>query len=100
MALTPYSHLVFISISGAKLSDLSFSADTGMGECLIIGQKTSKEEKRATFVVLKQRPASNIIGSSIANQVLDALGENIRKLEDGPVGGTVIRFGNDVMGFA
>jgi len=95
-----YSDLVFVSIAGARDDDLSFSADTGMGECLVVGRKIPKDEKRATFVVLKQRPDSTIVGASIADQIHNALRESLRKLEDGPVGGTPVRFGDDVIGFA
>jgi len=95
-----YSDLIFVSIAGARPHDLSFSADTGMGECLVAGRKTRKEEKRATFVVLKQRPDSTIVGASIADQIHNALAGKLRKLEDGPVGGTPIRFGDDVIGSA
>ena len=41
-----YSELIIISISGARPNDLSFSADTGMGECLIIGRKNPADLKR------------------------------------------------------
>jgi hypothetical protein len=95
-----YSELNFVSIAGARDDALSFSADTGMGECLVVGRKTPKDEKRATFVALKQRPDSTIVGASIADQIRNALAGNLRKLEDGPVGGTPVRFGDDVIGFA
>ena len=95
-----YSELIFVSIAGARDDALSFSADTGMGECLVVGRKTPKEEKRATFVALQQRPDSTIVGASIADQIRNALAGNLRKLEDGPVGGTPVRFGDDVIGFA
>ena len=39
-----YSELIFVSISGARHNELSFSADTGMGECLVIGRKTSSDK--------------------------------------------------------
>jgi hypothetical protein len=32
-----YAELILVSISGADDADLSFSADTGMGECLVAG---------------------------------------------------------------
>jgi len=95
-----YSDLIFVSIAGTRDDELSFSADTGMGECLVAGRKAPKEEKRATFVVLKQRPDSTIVGASIADQIHNALAGHLRKLEDGPVGGTPVRFGDDVIGFA
>ncbi len=35
-----YRDLVLVSIAGAGDMDISFSADTGMGECLVVGQQT------------------------------------------------------------
>ena len=52
-----YSDLVILSIAGYGSQDMSFSADTGMAECLVVGRKTKTATKRATFVVLKERPA-------------------------------------------
>jgi hypothetical protein len=65
----------------------------------VIGQKNKSEEKRATFVVLKQRPDSQIIGASIADQVCRMISGKLRRLEDGPIGGNEIRVGEDVVGF-
>lgn len=103
-----YSNLVVVSIAGVHDSDLSFSADTGMGECLVVGHKlpaVEKDaaldvEKRATFVILKQRPDSQIVGSASAEQIHLAVQRGLRRLEDGPVGGTPVRFGDDVIGYA
>ena len=94
-----YSDLVFISIAGARPHELSFSADTGMGECLVIGCKTPSKYNRATFVVLNRRPDSTILGAFAASQIHSAIAGNLRRLEDGPVGGTQIRFGDDVIGY-
>ena len=95
-----YSELILISIAGARHDELSFSADTGMGECLVIGRKSKSENKRATFVVLNERPSSSIIGSSTAVQVNRLKAGKLRKLEDGPVGGSLIHFGDDTIGSA
>jgi len=95
-----YSDLIIVSISGARPDELSFSADTGMGECLVVGRKTQHDEKRATFVVINKRPDSSILGASAAVQVHKAISGRLRKLEDGPVGGNPIQFGNDTIGFA
>lgn len=95
-----YSDLTFVSIAGARHDELSFSADTGMGECLVIGRKTPNDDKRATFVVLKSRPDSPIIGFGAADQIHKAIAGGLRRLEDGPVGGSPIRFGDDAIGFA
>jgi len=95
-----YSDLIFISIAGARDDELSFSADTGMGECLIIGRKMPKESMRATFVVLNERPASPLVGACAAVQISIAKAGNLRRLEDGPMGGTPLHFGDDLIGYA
>jgi hypothetical protein len=96
-----YSDLVLISIAGASPEEMSFSADTGMGECLVIGRKTGKPSTRATLVVLKERPAYPLLGATAAKQILRLIETGgLRRLEDGPVGGTPLFFGNDVIGQA
>ncbi|MFH1141191.1 MAG: hypothetical protein V1724_05930, partial [Chloroflexota bacterium] len=95
-----YGDLIVVSIAGARDDDLAFSADTGMGECLIVGHKTGARSDRATFVILNKRPDSQVVGASAAEQVHHAIASKPRRLEDGPVGGTPIRFGDDVIGYA
>jgi hypothetical protein len=96
-----YSELVLVSIAGANSEEMSFSADTGMGECLVIGHKTGILSSRATFVVLKARPAYPLLGTTAAKQIRRLIESNaLRRLEDGPVGGTPLHFGNDVIGQA
>lgn len=107
-----YSDIVVLSISGAKDDEMAFSADTGMGECLIVAHKTktgtaragealAPASLRATFVVLRERPTSPLLGYSVARQILkiQATG-TVRRLEDGPVGGTKIVFGDQLAGQA
>ena len=95
-----YGELVLISIAGSKDDELSFSADTGMGECLVIGCKANKNNTRATFVVLNERPSSTMTGSSAAVQIQQLKEGNLRKLEDGPVGGSLFHFGDNLIGYA
>jgi hypothetical protein len=96
-----YSDLVLVSISGADGAELSFSADTDMGECLVIGRKAKTGSKRATFVILKERPRLQLLGASAARQIHQLITEkHLKRLEDGPVGGTPIHFGDDVIGQA
>jgi hypothetical protein len=94
-----YNELIVISIAGAGHKELSFSADTGMGECLIIGKKRKIGNPRATFVVLNERPVSNLNGASIASIIDMIRSQNVRKLEDGPVGGSFIRIGEESLGY-
>ena len=96
-----YSDLALVSIAGADGADLSFSADTGMGECLVVGCKSKSGSKRATFIILDERPGYPMLGASAARQIRHLVsGKKLRRLEDGPVGGTPIHFGNDVIGQA
>ncbi len=95
-----YDQLILISIAGLKDNDMSFSADTGMGECLVIGHKTNQKSTRATFVVLNERPSSPMTGSSVAVQIRQLQEGKLRKLEDGPLGGSPFYFGDDVIGYA
>jgi hypothetical protein len=96
-----YSGLVVLSIAGATDEESSFSADTDMAECLVVGRKSKPQDNRATFVVLKERPAYPLLGASAADQIHRLIaGKNLRQLEDGPVGGTQLYFGNDVIGQA
>ncbi len=94
-----YRDLILISIAGGEDNQLSFSADTDMGECLVVGQKSEIGSQRATFVVLKKRPAYPLLGASAAAQIrrLQA-NEKIARLEAGPVGGTALYFGDEIIG--
>jgi hypothetical protein len=107
-----YSNLMIISIAGTDGVDLSFSADTDIGECLVVGHKTmtggkplvvgqkpKRGSERGTFVILNERPAFPLLGASAAEQISRLInGKNLRRLEDGPVGGTPLRFGDEVIG--
>lgn len=67
----------------------------------MVGRKSGTAASRATFVVLKERPSYPLLGVAAANEVHRLIESNsLRRLEDGPVGGTPIHFGNDVVGQA
>ena len=94
-----YSDLILVSIAGKKDSDMSFSADTGMGECLVVGRKKCQKERRATFVILKERPAYPMLGAVVARQIREKRkASKVNKLEDGPKGGTSVCFGDERIG--
>jgi hypothetical protein len=96
-----YSNIMIVSISGLGGGELSFSADTSMGECLVIGTKTNAPSDSATFITLYKKPQHSLVGSTTAEQIKKLIScSTIRHLEDGPVGGTPISFGNDVIGNA
>lgn len=95
-----YSDLVLVSNAGVGGADVSFSADTGMGECLLVGRKGGSS-KRATFVTLNERPESTISGSAIAARIEHARANmQLRRLEDGPAGGTPVLLGSEMVGQA
>jgi len=94
-----YSDLVLISIAGMDGAEMSFSADTDIGECLVVGRKSKTGSKRAKFVILNERPAFPLLGASAAEQIHRLIaGKNLRRLEDGPVGGTPLHFGDEMIG--
>ena len=96
-----YSNLVVISIAGTASADLAFSADTHMGECLIIGRKSETGSTRATFIILKKRPEFPLLGVIAAEQIRREIeSKNLRRLEDGPLNGTPLHFGDEVIGQA
>lgn len=96
-----YGGLIFASIAGRGSQEMSFSADTGFGECLVVGHKDGEGSTRATFIVLKERPTSTLLGASIAGQIRRLIKDGkLRKLEDGPIGGTPLSFGDEVVGQA
>ena len=96
-----YSNLVIISIVGATGTDVSFSADTSIGECLIIGRKCETRSTRATFLILNKRPEFPLLGLIAAEQICREIeSKNLRRLEDGPVNGTPLRVGGEVIGHA
>ena len=52
-------------------------------------------------MVLKERPAYPLLGATAARQIRRLMeNKDLRRLEDGPVGGTPLHFGKDVIGQA
>jgi hypothetical protein len=94
-----YADLIVVSIAATHDADLSFSADTGMGECLVIATRTAGGTQRGTFVSLRARPTSTLAGASLATEIerLRRSGD-IQTLEGGPVGGTPLFVGSDILG--
>ena len=96
-----YEDLILISIAGKDNAPLSFSADTGMGECLVIGRRSGRRQFRATFVVLNEAPSYSMYGLTIATQIRQLMRQKaLRRLEDGPSGGSVIYAGEEKVGQA
>ena len=62
--------IMVVTIAGAGSQDSSFSADTGMAECLLVAQiGEAVDEKRAIFVMLRQCPNSTIEAELLADKI-------------------------------
>ena len=70
--------ILVVTIAGAGSDDSSFSADTGMAECLLVAKMKEEEpelegdepeEKRATFAMLRQSPGSSIEADLLADEI-------------------------------
>ena len=96
-----YENLILITIAGGDSNSMSFSADTGMAECLVIGKRNGKRQTRATFVVLEDSPQHPAYSIKIAQHIRQLIEDNaIRRLEDSPSGGTHIVLGSELVGQA
>lgn len=94
-----YHNITVVTIASAMTGDCAFSADTELAECLVIATKgRSKNTGRATFVCLYQRPKGLLEPLETARSIQEL--KNIRKFEDPPIGGNVIKVGNEVVGSA
>ena len=93
-----YTDMAVLSIA-ANGRDMSFSSDTGMAECLVVARKLKPEETsqhRARFASLRHRPLGFAHASSLAGRLLDD--GQVRRLEDGPYGGTPLMVGDEPVG--
>ncbi len=92
-----YDSPVIVTIAEEGSHARSFSADTGIAECLFIGRKErpTLDQPRATFAVLNNQPNDSLEGEQLANAIWTMIDSgNVRRLEDGPYGGTRILLGN------
>ncbi len=95
---TQYTDVTIVSIA-ANGYDMSFSSDTGIAECLVIGRKQGRRKKpsgRGTFISLRRKPSSFVDAQELSKVVLSSA--TPRRLEDGPYGGLPIYRGDAVAG--
>ena len=99
MLAAEYTDISVISIAAANFDSISFSADTGLGECLIIARKRVGDEpkaQRAQFTSLRQRPQDIAQASIVASAIL--ANPDVRRIEDGPYGGEPLSLGTEKIG--
>ena len=102
---TDYTDVMIVSIA-ANGSNMSFSSDTGMAECLVVARKTeangegntvsSLPKNRGHFVSLKRRPQDFAHAAALAVGLMHS--RTVRHLEDGPYGGTPVTVGAERAG--
>ena len=96
-----YSNLVVVTIAERGSHSRSFSADTGMAECLFVGEKSrhNRQQFRAKFVMLQSQPDDTLEGELLAQAINSTISHgNVRRLEDGPVHGTRVLLGQSLVG--
>ena len=96
-----YTDHTVLSIAASDNDHLSFSADTGMAECLVIARKLKQSEVatergRGHFVSLGRRAQGFAHAGSLAMNVSNP--ERARRIEDGPYGGTALMIGDELAG--
>ena len=94
-----YTDLTALSLAAENVNDMSFSADTGLGECLIVARKLKGSEVtsgRAYFTSLKSRPQGFAQANTIAKGIIGC--NYVRQIEDGPYGGTPLIVGEELAG--
>ncbi len=97
-----YSDVVVVSIAAAKPRDQSFSADTDIGEILLMCRKTERHRNgRGTFISIRERPRNEMEATELANAIADLTNQpGLRSLEDGPYGGSPLLVGEEMWGGA
>lgn len=96
-----YANKVVITIAGARSYDSSFSADTGMAECLFVADRKISgrpPRHRAVFAVLREQPSTAVRSDLIATAIRRAIDSgSVRRLEDG-TGATTVTLGDEYVG--
>ena len=102
---TDYTDVTIVSLA-ANGSNMSFSSDTGMAECLVVARKAEADagasdeasslENRGRFISLKRRPQDFAHAAALAVGLMHS--EPVRQLEDGPYGGTPVMVGDERAG--
>ena len=93
-----YTDVTIVSIAANGYA-MSFSSETDIAECLVIGRKLAPRKKpsgRGTFISLRRKPSSFADAQELSKVVLSNTAP--QRLEDGPYGGVPIYSGDAVAG--
>ncbi|MDA8030125.1 MAG: hypothetical protein MPK62_03140 [Alphaproteobacteria bacterium] len=93
-----YKDVILVSIAAEDDEDRAFSAYTGMADVILVATRSldSNPATRMRVVTLYHRPQSVLEGNETGYAISKI--HEINKLEDGPVGGTLIKLGDDSVG--
>ena len=98
LVATEYTDVTIVSIAANGYA-MSFSSDTGIAECLVIGRKVARHKKpsgRGAFISLRRKPSSFLEAQELSKVVMSNTVP--RRLEDGPYGGLPIYCGDAIAG--
>ena len=95
-----YTDIIVVTIAASGSFQRSFSADTGMAECLLIARRGGPADPpRALFAILESQPDSAVASELIADEITRAIRSGgIRRLEDILIGGSSIKVGDTSAG--
>ncbi len=100
MLARDYTDVTVLSIAEND-REMAFSSDTGMAECLAIARRLCLDEKpndAYRFISLSRRPQGFASARElVAGCALDS--SQVRRIEDGPYGGTPIMIGGELAGY-
>ena len=93
-----YDDIWVVSIAADGV-EMSFSSDTGMAECLVVARKQGANvspNRRISYATLQDRPRALVVSHCLTNCVHGLIA--VRRIEDGPYGGTILQGGHDTFG--
>ena len=93
-----YTDITVVSIAGVD-TELSFSSDTDIGECLVVARRVTQQvhpARRGQFISLAGKPESFMQALELSKGIVSSAA--IRRLEDGPYGGIPIYCGDEPTG--
>ena len=98
MWATEYRDVVVISVANLDIRECTFSADTGIAECLVVATKGVGENTgSATFVCLTRCPGGELEAQEIAKQIY--LPKESRRLDEDVLGGGApLKLGDETIG--
>ena len=98
MWATEYHNVIVVTIVDAQAIGCTFSADTGMAECMVVATKGKGDNTgRGKFISLLHQPRSTLESVVIGNNIHRI--EGTRQLEDTPIGGDELKVGDETIGY-